>query len=151
MGGGKRVVVGRDVVCGTRSSCSISVVQPSQKVDGNERSALKTWMYQLLWQTSYTSRGHSKLSKTCKKLNWQQGAWSALMNMHFCGPLVLMAFMCDSSACVCVCTLRCVWFALVNCSYFKPVLNKRQNFYSMWKLPELSKSLCTGFRKMTEV
>lgn len=71
-------------MCGTWSSCSILVVQPSQKADGNERNAPKTWMSQLLWQTSYTSRGRSKLSKTCKKLNQQRGAWSALLSVHLC-------------------------------------------------------------------
>lgn len=75
----EEIVVGWEhVMWGTQSSYSILVVQPSQKVDGRERSALRTWMCQLLWQTSYISRGPRKLSKTCKKLTWQQGAWSPL-------------------------------------------------------------------------
>lgn len=75
----REIVVGWEhVMWGTQSSYSILVVQPSQKVDDRERSALRTWMCQLLWQTSYISRGRRKLSKTCKKLTWQPGAWSPL-------------------------------------------------------------------------
>lgn len=128
------------LMCGTQSSCSILVVQPSQKVDGNERSALKTWMCQLLWQTSYTSRGRSKLSKTCKTLNWQQGARSST-GEHALVRSQLTPFVCNSSACVCVRTLHRVWFALDTCSYFKFMCNKRQNFYSVGKLPYVSVSL----------